>query len=606
MVSYLLGGEELDKNLEEFILEKTEGIPFFIEELIKSLKDLKIIERKDNKYCITKDISKLTIPSTIQDVIMTRIDSLPERIKIMLQIVSAAGREFSHDLIKKVTDLPEKELLSYLANLKDAELLYERGIYPQSTYIFKHALTQEVAYNSLLLKRKREIHEKIGKAIETLHPDHNEEYCELLAYHYTNSAAPEKAVKYLEIASQKAARVYAMAEASAYFDEAMGLLDNLPETEENRRYRISLLVKLGVMFFLLFKSREYFNLLVRWEPIAKELKNPELLGAFYARLGQCEYSLARFDHATQTLTKAIKLCEAARNFEDLLYANSFLMTNHLDLSNYDQVLSLKENSLRIMEHKFNLRWYVLTLSFAARAYASLGRWHEAAETGKKAVDVAEEYSDNNLITFAAWNISITYGWKIDTMRAIEYGELAVEKAKTHGDIAWAQRSLGWAWCRAGEPKKGIKLLINVLPTFRAGNFMAGEIDLLCFLGEGYWLDGDESNAWQTLEQALKISDRCGAKYYIGFANRLLGEISLRTKPFQAEIHFQRSIAILEEIKAENELALTYKGYGRLLKQKCQIEDAHGYLTKALEILERLDTLLEPEKVRKELTGLPEA
>jgi len=155
MVAHLLGAEELDKELEEFILEKTEGVPFFIEELIKSLKDLKIIEREDKRYRITKKLQEVTIPATIQDVIMARVDSLREGTKDLLQTISVVGRESSYDLIKRLTDLTEQKLLSHLSGLKDSELLYERGIYPQSTYIFKHTLTQEVACSGLLLKKKR-------------------------------------------------------------------------------------------------------------------------------------------------------------------------------------------------------------------------------------------------------------------------------------------------------------------------------------------------------------------------------------------------------------------------------------------------------------------
>ncbi|MGD9045682.1 MAG: adenylate/guanylate cyclase domain-containing protein, partial [Desulfobacterales bacterium] len=273
MVSYLLGTEELDRDLEEFILEKTEGVPFFIEELIKSLKDLKIIARENNRYRITKDIKEVAIPATVQDVIMARVDSLPEETKSLLQTISAIGRESSYDLIKQVTGFEEQKLLPRLSVLKDAELLYERGIYPQSTYVFKHALTQDVAYDSLLLKRKRELHEEIGQVIEALYQDRLEEYHELLAYHFRRSANADKAFQYLDLANQKAARLNAMEEAKAYFDEAMALLDTLPETEENRQLRISLLVNQGIVFFLLIRSTDYYDLLTRYEPMVRELDN---------------------------------------------------------------------------------------------------------------------------------------------------------------------------------------------------------------------------------------------------------------------------------------------------------------------------------------------
>jgi len=606
MVSHLLGTEELDKDLEEFILEKTEGIPFFIEELIKSLKDLKIITRENNRYRITKDIKEVAIPATIQDVIMARVDSLPEEMKGLLQTASAVGRESSYDLIKRLTGLAEQELLSQLSVLKDSELLYERGIYPQSTYIFKHALTQEVTYNSLLLKRRKQIHEGIGRAMEAQYPDRLEEHYELLAYHYGHSANADKAVKYLDLANQKAAKLNAMEEAKAYFDEAMELLDALPETEENRQRRISLLANQGIVFFLLFKSPEYYDLLTRYEPMARGIGNPELLGAFCGRLGHCHHLFGHYDQAIQTLTKAAELCQEAGNAEDAGHAYVFWEWSHLDRGDYERVLALKEDVLRMMDQQFNLRWHTYALCAASRAYACLGRWDEAVEEGKKALSVAEEFSDNSLISFVVWNLSIAYTWKGDLARAVECGELAVQKAPTPGDKAWAQRALGWAWCRSGETTRGIELLTTVLPIFRAGRFIPSEIPLTCFLGEGYWLAGEDDKARQTLEKGLEMAERYGIRYELGFAHRLLGEIALETNLAQAAPHFEKSIAVFREIKAENELALAYAGHGRLHKKQGQVAQAREYLTKALEIFERLGTLIEPDKVREELAGLPEA
>jgi class 3 adenylate cyclase/tetratricopeptide (TPR) repeat protein len=603
MVSHLLGTEELDKDLEEFILEKTEGVPFFIEELIKSLKDLKIIERENKRYRITKDIKEVTIPATVQDVIMARVDSLPEETKGLLQTASVVGREFSYDLIKRVTGIIEQELLSHLSVLKDSELLYERGIYPQSTYIFRHALTQEVAYNSLLLKRRKEIHEEIGKGIEALYPDRLEEHYELLAYHYARSANTDKAVQYLDLANQKAIRFNAMEQAKAYFDEAMGYLDTLPETEENKKRRISLLVNQGEVFLLLLKTPEYYDLLIRYEFMAKGLDNQALLGAFYSRFGHCGWSSGQFDQGINTLTKAAELCEAAGNVEGAGFAYTWLGWTHLYRGHYDRVLAAKEGLIRTMEQRFDPTCYVRGLVAASRACIYLGRWDEAVEEAQKALKVAEESSDNSLVIYATWTLSMAYTWRGDLSRGVEYGELALQKAVTPADKAWAQRGLGWALCRAGEANRGIELLASALAIARPSGHMPTEIPTTCFLGAGYWLAGEDSKARQTLEEGLEIAERCGARYYIGWAQRLLGEIALKNNPAQAAFHFEKSMAVLQEIKAENELALAYAGYGRLQKQQGKVGQARKYLTKALEIFERLTTLIEPDKVRRELAEI---
>ncbi|MBT8334672.1 MAG: AAA family ATPase, partial [Deltaproteobacteria bacterium] len=472
MVSHLLNTDELDRDLEEFILEKTEGNPFFIEELIKSLENLKILKRDDNRYQILKNIKAVTIPATIQDVIMARIDSFAEGIKSLVQTASAVGREFNHYLIKKVTGFAEQELLSRLSTLKDSELIYERGIYPKSTYIFKHALTQEVVYDSLLLKKRKKIHEKIGNAIEALYSDRLEEHYELLAYHYALSTSTEKAVEYLDLATKKAIRVNAMEEAKAYFDEAMALLDTLPDNDENRQRRISLLVNQGEAFYVLLKTDEYYKLLTRYEHMAIELENQALLGALYSRMGNCEHSYGEFDKAIKTSTKAAELCEAGGNAEDAGYAYAWLGWHYLYRGHFERVFAVKKELLRLMEQQFNIGWYVRGLCVSSRANMCLGLWEEAVQDAKKALKAAEESSDNSYVVFAIWTLSMAYTWRGDPSRGVEYGELALQNAVTPADKAWAQRGLGWALCRVGDAKRGIDLLTSALKNFQTGQHMA--------------------------------------------------------------------------------------------------------------------------------------
>ena len=240
---------------------------------------------------------------------------------------------------------------------------------------------------------------------------------------------------------------------------------------------------------------------------------------------------------------------------------------------------------------------------ATWAYECLGRWDQALEEANEALRVAEEYSDNSMISFANHQIAWVYTSKGDLERAIEYGGLAVQKAPTPADKVWTQILLAWVWCRAGELQRGVETLAALIPMVRAGRFRMTEVYSTVALGEGYWLAGEHDRARKTLEEALELAEGCEMRFYIGSAQRLLGEIAIETNPAQAAPHFENSIAVLREIKAENELALAYAGYGRFHKQHGNIEQAHEYLTNALEIFERLGTLLEPDKVRKELAEL---
>jgi class 3 adenylate cyclase len=246
MVSHLLGTEELDKDLEAVILEKTEGVPFFIEEFIKSFKDLKIIERENDKYRLAKDTGQVAIPSTIQEVILARVDSLPEGAKEVLQIGSVVEREFSYELIKHGTGLPDQELVSRLCVLKESELVYERGIYPESAYIFKHALTREVVYDSILTQRKKKLHEEIANAIEELYKGSIAQYYGVLAEHYIAGENDGKGAKYSKLAAESAEKAGSISDAIAYGKKRVASLERLPRTDEVQKEIIDARTALGL------------------------------------------------------------------------------------------------------------------------------------------------------------------------------------------------------------------------------------------------------------------------------------------------------------------------------------------------------------------------
>lgn len=189
-------------------------------------------------------------------------------------------------------------------------------------------------------------------------------------------------------------------------------------------------------------------------------------------------------------------------------------------------------------------------------------------------------------------------------RGLEHGEVAFEQAPTYADRIWTQGWLGWALCRGGAPHRGIEMLEQVVSIQRQAHFWASEW-YATYLGEGYWLAGDDAQATHTLREHLAIVEPWGMRFQIGAAHRLLGEISSPTNATRAATHFERSITTLREIRAENELALAYAGYGRLHAQQGDGVQARDYLTRALAIFERLGTLGEPEKVSQILSALSE-
>jgi tetratricopeptide (TPR) repeat protein len=604
LVHAILEDDEVVPELRELILSRAGGNPLFVEELTCSLLENGSIRKKDHQYVLTRKASEIHVPDTIQGIIAARIDRVEENLKRIMQMASVIGREFAFRILQTIMDMRE-ELKSQLLNLQGLEFISEKRLFPELEYIFKHALTQEVAYNSLLQKRRKEIHEKIGVAIEALYPDRLEEYYELLAYHYGRSDNKDKTFEYLNFANQKTAKLYAVEDAKVYFDEAMQLLDSLPDNKENQNRRISLLVNNYDIFELLFRHKEYLEFLKRYEQMAIDLKHPELLGAFYGKLGMCEWWFGQLNQSAQTLTKAIEFCNASGSVEFAAWAYISLQWTYLFQADYDQVLTLKKTTLHLLEKQFNLRHYIWELVAVSFAHLLMGCWNEAISEAQKALKAAEEFSDNSVVSLAAWILSFAHSFKLDIVRAIEYGMYAVDKAPTPADEAWAQTALAIAWCRSGELDKGIEILASNVQMYKAGGWEIGVVWASTFLGEAYWLNGMYEEAKQTIGESIEVAIRCGIKFYLGRSYRILGEIARQTNPDQSSASFEKSISILKEINAENELALAYAGYGRLYKQQGNIDQARVYLKKALEKLERLGTLIEPEKIRKELAELPE-
>jgi len=325
MVSHLLATEDIDESIEELVLEKAEGVPFFIEEFIKSLKDLKVIKRKDSKFRLTKEVQAVSIPTTIQEVIMARVDSLPEGAKEVLQAGSVIEREFSHKLIMEIISLPEKELLSNLSILRDAELIYERGIYPESTYLFKHALTQEVVYDSILTKRRKKLHEDVGNALENLYKHTIDQYYGVLAEHYIRSENYKKGAEYFRLASKKAEKTASLKEAISFSKKMVACLERLPKRDDTQRKLISARTSLG----LYDTQMNYFH---EAKKVIDPIFNTALTQGSKRRLSQiylikgeyCCMVEEDYPEGLKNLKKALELSQEANDILSFVLASYYL------------------------------------------------------------------------------------------------------------------------------------------------------------------------------------------------------------------------------------------------------------------------------------------
>ncbi len=602
LVQAVLTKGEVDPDLMQFILGKAGGNPLFVEELARSLLESESILRKNKRYVLSRRVADIEVPGTIVGIIGARLDRVEGSLKQTLQMASVIGREFPYRILKEITG-NEERLKANLLSLQKLEFVYETQLFPELVYSFKHALTQEVAYGSLLLKRRMEVHESIGGVIEKLHPESLEEHYELLAYHYAGSSNHKKAVEYLDLANRKTARASAMEQAKAYFNKAMELLDTLPETQESRERRTALLVNQSVVFELLLQWIEYYDLLTHYEPRARRVSDPALLGAYYNRMAGCEWSFGLFDVSIHTSSRAIELGETAGNKEQVAYAFVVLECGYLWKGDLIRAVAYKEEALRRLDYRRDIYLYGRVLCMASSAFAFLGRWEKALEEGEKALLAAEELSDNSQICSAATTISVVHNFKGDVAKALEYGELAVKKAPTPMDKGWAEACLAWAWSRNGDPGRAIEILALFVELAQAARYVIAVFPAMHWLGEAYGLAGEFDKGRHTLNELRKLADLCGARHFYGLAHAGLAEIALASETTGAAAHFGESIAVFRETKAENALALACAGYGRFYMMQGRSADAIRYLTEALRIFERLGTPVQPDRVKRELAEL---
>jgi tetratricopeptide (TPR) repeat protein len=594
LIQSILEKGEVVPELRELILSRAAGNPLFMEEFTHTLLENGSIQKKDHQYVLSTKASDIQVPDTIQGIIAARMDRLEDNLKRTMQVASVIGKDFAFRILQTITGMREG-LKSYLLNLQGLEFIYEKSLFPELEYVFKHALTQEVAYNSLLQKRRTEIHAKIGQATEELYPERLEEFYEMLAYHYSKSENPERAYQYLKLSGNKAAKNYSNWEAFRHYKEAINTLTKMPVTEENKREQIEVRFLMAHPMILLGFPQDSLEILQKGEMLSNEHRDERSLAHFLSLIGQYyvfkgEDLLLGIKYSEESFKEAEKIDDVelmAPVGADLclLYWWSGEYSKIVDLAS--KVIALLDKTHRQSEffkRPYNI--YSMLLANYGASMCMLGNFEEGIVLFEKGIDFALKIKD----LFSLSLLETHYGWmqslRGDAKNGIEHFQNSIrycEEGQLVGIVTPAWIGLGWAYSLLGELEtarkhieKGLKIHSDVGLDFHLSLFY------WC-LGAVYLESGDLKNAQHWAEKALKISQKNHEKTPEGGVWILLGRIFGKAGMAQvnkAEECILQGIKILDELKSKPFYAYGYLFLGELYANTGQKDKALEHLKKA--------------------------
>jgi class 3 adenylate cyclase/tetratricopeptide (TPR) repeat protein len=568
LVQTILEEGEVIPELRELILGRTAGNPLFVEELTRTLLENGSIQRTDHQYVLCTEASEIQVPDTIQGIIAARMDRLEDNIKRTMQVASVIGQDFAYRILQTITGMRE-ELKSYLLNLQGLEFIYEKSLFPELEYIFKHALTQEVAYNSLLLKRRKEIHERIGNAIEELYVDRLEEFYEVLAHHYSKSENTDKAYQYLKLSGEKASRNYSNWEALRFYKEALNILD--PKSVESKRRGIDIRLLMDFPMIGLGYPEDSLQIIEQGEKLASELGDEINLAKIHSMIGCCSITQGNLQYGLKYNRIAYEEAEKLGDVDvmapvtwDLCVACNWpgecLETVEAARKAIDLVEST-QTEYESFSRGFNI--YSLLLSEYSFALGMLGNFEEARAASDKALNFALEIDDLYALGWIELNDGFVSVFSGDGQGAIDHFRKAIKYLEeTQNTImlpsAWmglgtGYRLMGDLETALGHMEKGFSIHEEIIGG-------PGLCQIYTSLGSVYCDMSNLNKAKSYLEEAVKLSKEDGAKLPEGMAmislGRTLGKEDVSEASKAEEIILQ-GIKIIEELQLKPP---AYEGY----------------------------------------------
>lgn len=588
MVANLVETDDIAEDLEQLILDKTGGVPFFIEELIRSLKDLGIVENKEKRYRLVGDPGGLRPASTIQDVILTRVRAVPDGPREVLQIGSVIDREFDHAVISKVTCLPEHELVSRLSILKYADLLYERGMHPESIYVFKHALIQEVCYGSLSEEQRREYHEKVARTIVEHFPERAESRPEVAARHFAEAGLEEEAVPYLQRAGEIAVRRSANMEAIAHLTTALRTLERLPQSEERTRQELDVQIALGpaLMAARGYAAPEVEKAYSRARELCEKLDESDLL--FMVLRGLWGYHIVRseLETAHELGEQCLDLAQKKGSQAFSLWAYYMLGMTIFHQGKLISGLDCFEQGIAVYDmqkrriHRALQDPGVACLSYKAAALWLLGYPDRAMTTSLDAISLAQGLSHPFSIAYALNIAGLVSQLARRATEVRERAEAATALSAEHGIpywMAWGPILRGWALAVTGEPEEGIKSQQLGMDAYTATGARLVRPYFFSTIADAHASAGNAREGLDAVNRGLETSEQTGDRWFDAELLRLKGELLLKTEPVdreQAESCFRQAVRTARRQEAKSLELRAAVSLGQLLQTLDKNEEAN--------------------------------
>lgn len=630
MLKSLLDAEDLPAELETFMSDQAEGNPFYLEEVVNSLIESGALARKNGGWSLTRPITGVDIPTTIQGVLTARLDRLEKEAKRILQEASVIGRAFFYEVLSRITQL-SPPLDQYLSGLESLDLIRARTREPDLEYIFKHALTQEVVYNGLLKKERHAIHERIGEVMEQLFADRLPEFYDALAYHFKRGLSQDKAAEYLIKAGEKSYKTLSNQEAKQYFHEAYDLLSAQTEkSPKDKALMMELLFKWALLLYDFGDINELLELFSSHEEMAESMDDKPTLGMFKAWLGCAFYMNGRPIKGLKHFEQALEIAQEADDLKLRAYACAWLAWCNWDIGSADKVIAFGEQgyelSRRLSPHPY---LDFKPLAAVGQQYVWEGRWKELKsiatgllEKGKKTSNPRCLYTGQQFLGFALFLLG-------QPDRSVEYFQKAADAS---ADVPfyryWAMAFLGISYVFLGQFEKAEKIMAEVMEFCSArGTRVLGDYVVPSY-GIALFAQGRMNDGLKILREIAGTAAKdqrhrllIVAEFSMGIA---FSQLAAPTEPVglstmmknigflmknlpvaakKAERHFQRTIELVEETKSYFYGGLSWMELGRMFKAKKKKDKAGDCLEEAIKIFKMLENEFYLDQAREALASL---